>query len=121
MYDNSLPRKMMLKKSSEFYRIFQQGSAIKNEYFSIFFVKESELKVGFAVSLNCKSRPKRNKLKRIARELWRSRFRYLYLPAHLVIVITERIIGLDHSAREELFKRQLQETENRLQSITVVQ
>ncbi|MBN1479854.1 ribonuclease P protein component [candidate division KSB1 bacterium] len=109
---------MILKKNADFGQLFQKGLCIKNEYFSFFFVRDNDLKIGFAVNKRCANKPIRNKLKRIARELWRTNFRHFHLPVHMVIVTSERILELDYKAREIYFKSQLQKVEQQLKATT---
>ena len=116
MGGNSLPKRIILKKSSEFGIIFQQGRAVKNEYFSIYFIHSKELKVGFAATGHCKNKPLRNKLKRIARELWRTNYRNYRLFAHIVIVVHERVLSAEHNLRVKAFTELLVAVQNNLQA-----
>lgn len=113
MRDNSLPKSIILR-ASEFHSVFEDGQFVKNEYFAIFFVKENDLKVGFAAPKKCGSKPVRNKLKRIGRELWRTNFRKYDLPAHLVIVVHKKNLQIKHAIRERVFKLLLHDIEDML-------
>jgi len=98
---------MILKKSADFRSVFQNGHSIKNEYFSIYFVKRNDLKVGFAAAKKCANKPMRNKLKRIARELWRTNHIRYSLSAHIVIIASKRNLAVRHNKREEAFVKLL--------------
>jgi ribonuclease P protein component len=111
--DNSLPKSIILK-ASEFNSVFEDGQFVKNEYFSIFFVNRDALKVGFAAPKKCGSKPVRNKLKRIGRELWRTNFRNYDLPAHLVIVVHKDNLKIKHTQRDETLKNLLHDIEGML-------
>jgi len=111
--DNSLPKTIILK-TSEFHRVFQNAQSIRNEYFSVFFVKENNLKVGFAANKNCGSKPIRNRLKRIGRELWRTNFRNYELPAHLVIVVHKSVLKINQKNRVKLINTILYDIEGML-------
>ncbi len=113
MRDNSLPKSTILE-SAEFHSIFQDAQFIKNEYFSIFFVKADVLKVGFAAPKKCGSKPVRNKLKRLGRELWRINFRKYDLPAHIVIVVHKNNLRVKHKKRDEYFNALLSDIEDML-------
>lgn len=113
MRDNSLP-KIIILKSSEFGSVFESGQFVKNEYLTIFFVREDDLKVGFAAPKKCGNKPYRNKLKRIGRELWRTNFRKYDLPAHLVLVVHNKILAIQHSEREKIINSLLGDIEEML-------
>ena len=93
----------MILKSGEFRHVFQNGRSIKNEYFSFYFVKSNELKVGFAASKYCKNKPVRNRVKRIARELWRLHYNNYSLSIHTVIIASARLAAVNHNLREKAF------------------
>jgi ribonuclease P protein component len=111
---NALPKRLILKKISEFNEVFQQGQFLKNEYFSISFVGKDNLKVGFAAPKNSGNKPTRNKLKRIGRELWRTNFRNYDLPAHIVIITRKKILMAKQHVREQSINQLLREIEIRL-------
>lgn len=113
MRDNSLPKSIILK-SSEFHPVFKDGLFVHNEYFTIFFVRGTDLKVGFAAPKKCGSKPTRNKLKRIGRELWRTNYRKYDLPAHLVILVHVVNLTVRHIIREKKINSLLAEIDELL-------
>ncbi|MBN1560086.1 ribonuclease P protein component [candidate division KSB1 bacterium] len=93
-----------MKNSAEFRSIVQHGHAVKNEYFSIFFVQEDDFKIGFAAG-RAPNKPMRNKLKRIARELWRTNSLQQHFSAHIVIITHKRALLAKHDKRQSEFNK----------------
>ena len=98
---------MILKNSAAFRYLFQNGHSVKNEYFSFYFVEKDDLKVGFAATKKCRHKPMRNKLKRIARELWRTNHQRFSLSLHIVVVTSLRVLAVKHEIRENAFRELL--------------
>ena len=121
MIDQSLSKKTMLQRNQDFGTVFLQGQHIQNEYFSIFFVKEEELCVGFTTKKDYKSKPTRNRMKRILRELWRKNFRKYLLPAHIVIVARMNILKEKHEHLDNLMNAALTEMEKKLNALRLEQ
>jgi ribonuclease P protein component len=110
---------MILKDGAEFRSIVQHGYVVKNEYFSIFFVQEDDIKVGFAAA-KAPSKPLRNKLKRIARELWRTNGLGQQISAHIVIIAHMRVMRVKHDERRREFNNLLQMMVKRCSGSTIL-
>ena len=91
--------------------VFRKGMHIHSEYFSVYFVRESELAVGFTTRKDYQNKPTRNRMKRILRELWRKNFRSYQVTAHIVIVANRKILD----AKYEILNQQMQETLSRIE------
>ena len=61
-----------LKKEKDFSRIFKEGKRLFSESLTLIYLPSGELKVGFAVSKKHGGSVKRNKIKRLMRESFRS-------------------------------------------------
>jgi len=71
--DNSLPRVYSLKEDLAIKRVFRSGNKFKGSYLSIYYYDRDELplKIVLRVSKKNGSAPRRNKIKRIIREIIR--------------------------------------------------
>ncbi len=74
-----LPRKNRLTGRYEYRKVYRDGKKVGNSFFNLFYLKlldpEEATKVGIVVSKKLvKSSPKRNRLKRIFREIVRINF-----------------------------------------------
>jgi len=105
---------MILASNDSFRNVFRLGAPIHSEYFSIYFVKERELRVGFTTRKDYKNKPTRNRMKRILRELWRKIYRSYQLPAHIVIVANNKILDAEYNVLNEQMNDSLAKIENRL-------
>jgi ribonuclease P protein component len=83
----SLPKNIIIKKNREFTHIINSGSAFHGKYFSAFALKGKDIRIGFAVDREAANKPVKNKLKRIAREMWRKHFRAFEFKAHVVLLV----------------------------------
>lgn len=61
-----------LKKEKDFNLVFKKGSKLYSPYITLLYIKSPELKVGYAVSKKHGCSVKRNKIKRLLRESFRS-------------------------------------------------
>jgi ribonuclease P protein component len=61
-----------LKKEKDFNLVFKKGSKLYSPYITLLYKKAPEIKAGFAVSKKHGSSVKRNKIKRLLRESFRS-------------------------------------------------
>ena len=87
---------------------------IHSEYFSFYFVRESELRVGFTTRRNYQNKPARNKMKRTLRELWRKSFRFYQLPAHIVVVANKKMLDAEYNVLVEQMNDSLHKIEKKL-------
>ena len=94
--------------------VFSQGQNYHSEYFSVYFVKEIELRIGFTTKKDYKSKPTRNRMKRILRELWRKNYRKYKLPAHIVIVARTNILNADFKKLDYFINAALAHIEEKL-------
>lgn len=87
-----MPKKGIIKKSSEFKRILSQGKKYKSENFIFVFIKNDSLSVGFCTEKGLKSTI-RNRVKRITRELYRTIIHRDSIKGK-IIIITKAIAAL---------------------------
>ena len=76
-----------LKKTKDFDLVFKKGKKIYSESLTLVYIKRDQLKVGFAVSKKHGGSVKRNRIKRLLREAFRSflpistqNFFFVFLP-----------------------------------------
>jgi ribonuclease P protein component len=105
-----LPRSRILKSRAEIGRIFKKGIWIQGEYLNLiisplgmFEKTGNRLSPKFAVLVNkkCGRAVKRNRLKRIAREFFRSN-RNLFQRCYAVIFSFDRIVDDEPSLKKEM-------------------
>ena len=61
-----------LKKQKDFDKVFKEGKRLFSDYLTLIYLPSKELKVGFAVSKKHGGSVKRNRIKRLLRESFRS-------------------------------------------------
>jgi len=110
----SLPKKIVLKKNADFKSIFKDGIRLSTDHFFAVFVVHSDLKVGFASSKEIRTKPKRNRIKRIARELWRLNYQKFNLNVHVVIIAKPSILETNFNDLTQEFCFLLQKIQNRI-------
>ena len=66
-----LPKEYILSNVNDIDKVFKQGLLINSQSFSLFFCQSSQTKVLFTASKFIKKKIKKNKAKRILRELFR--------------------------------------------------
>ncbi len=101
---HGLHKSIILKKSSDFTDIIQNGKHVSSTYFFLSFKSHDTLKIGFTCS-NADNAVERNHLKRITRELARTCDRLFQCKIKLVI-ITKKTAG---SASFQLLKTDFEE------------
>ena len=98
----SIPKKTILLKKYEFNEIFSCGKSLKSRYFKVILLKKNDLKVGFATKRGINS-VKRNRLKRITKELWRLNHQDYKINAHLVFLAHVENFHLHYKNLQEDF------------------
>jgi ribonuclease P protein component len=83
-----LPKSVVVKKSSEFTEIIQNGKHLSSSFFIIAFLNSDTLRMGFT-SKRVGNAVRRNSLKRVVRELVRSCEHLWLIQARLIIIIKE--------------------------------
>ena len=88
MTDQSLSKKSLIKKNTQFNQLCKKGKSISSKYFQAFFLDGVDQQVGFTVQKGYKNKIQRNRLKRVTRELWRT---CLDQPTRCQIVFLTRL------------------------------
>ena len=68
---NSLPRQIILKKSSDLENVLKHGKRIPSDLFNLFVYNSGKTGVAFLVSRKIGNAVKRNRMKRLFREAYR--------------------------------------------------
>ncbi|KAA3659439.1 MAG: ribonuclease P protein component [Calditrichaeota bacterium] len=68
---DGLPKNFILSNSSEIEFLFSQGKCIKSQSFNLFYYRTQQFKILFAASKYLDTHVKKNKAKRLLRELFR--------------------------------------------------
>ncbi len=110
----TLPKQCIIKKNEEFERIFRYGRSIHKTHIVVFYISEHDTQVGFSASKRARTKPKRNRIKRRLRELWRLNFRKYNIPAHIVLLGKVEILSADFSTLESEFTLLLKEIEEKV-------
>ena len=92
--NNTFPVQLRIKKNSDFQDILQKGTKYYGEYFIAFALKNDELKVGFTTSKDFPNKPKRNRLKRIMKEIWRTHFRDYDFSSKIIFLAKHSSLGI---------------------------
>lgn len=101
----TLPRKKMLKRRSDFQRVYRTGRSWANRYF-VLYVFESEVlegKVGFAAGKKLGCAVVRNRVKRLLRESYRKHQAELKPGLALLMVGRKAMAGVKCDAVEKSF------------------
>ena len=98
--DERLPKEEIIKRSGEFSRIIKNGKRWKGKYLRIFFEEAGRRQVGFAVSKRQGNAVKRNRIKRLLREIYRKR-RYKIREYKIIIMTEQDAIHLKISDLEQ--------------------
>jgi ribonuclease P protein component len=69
--DQRLPKAEILRKTSDFNEVFEKGRPWNGKFVKCLFVKSNRRLVGFVVSKRFGNAVKRNRLKRLMREVYR--------------------------------------------------
>jgi ribonuclease P protein component len=95
--------KSSILKSDEFAAIFANGYSLRQKYFLFLFVPAESVKIGFVVKKNRKTAVKRNKIKRIERELWRISSPLFSLSASIIVAAGESVLDCSFKPLTEDF------------------
>ena len=103
----SLAKEEKLKKRYQFQKLFDQGNKYITPFF-VLYVKESQgKKAGFIVSSKLGKANKRNKAKRLLREVYRLNKNVLEKNHEMVIVARKKIMEEEFKAVEREFVKAL--------------
>jgi len=102
-----LPKNSLIKKNDEFNEIFNKGKIFSSEYFIAYTIKNDKVKVGFTTLKGIKNKPQRNRLKRIARELWRKNYRNYTLCSKIIIITKSNLLTINFKTVEDDFNKLL--------------
>ena len=92
-----------LRKNNEFRNVFSAGSKKIGKYVIVYLlpVKKNSTRVGIITKKSIGNAVKRNKIKRILRELWRNRCLQLISGYDVVILARKKIIQAPFSEIED--------------------
>jgi ribonuclease P protein component len=99
-FDEKLPKEEIIRRSSEFSRIIKNGKRWKGKYLRIFFEEADNRRVGFAVSKHHGNAVKRNRIKRLLREIYRKR-RYKIGKYRIIFMVEKDVVNLEISKLEK--------------------
>jgi ribonuclease P protein component len=106
--DERLPKNEIIKRSNDFSRIITDGERWTGKYLRIYFEKSTKRQVGFAVSKRYGNAVKRNRVKRLFREIYRKR-RNRIGNYQMVMMGEKGIVRAGFSEIEKEFDRFLNE------------
>ncbi len=98
MKTSGLPKKIIIKSSADFGRVFKSGTVHKGKYFILFILKSSSRRVGFTIEKGIKPAVKRNRIKRKSREVWRL-CAWQYEPVTMIMLAKRTVL---HGAFDDL-------------------
>ena len=104
MKKHRLLKSIIVKKSSEFTDIIQNGKHLSSSFFTIAYLKYDFLKIGFT-SKRGGNAVRRNYLKRVGRELARTCEQLWIIEAKVIIISKETV----HNAPFQLLKNDFRE------------
>jgi len=99
----TLQKRSIIKKNSEFNELFTTGKFFSSIYFKAFSLPCETVKIGFTTQSGLKTKPQRNRIKRITRELWRKNFPKYQLDAKIIITAKTKILQVCHLTLEKDF------------------
>ncbi len=99
----TLSKKSIIKKNSEFTDIFTKGKFYSSVFFRAYSLPCATVKIGFTTQRGLKTKPQRNRIKRITRELWRKNFLKYQLAAKIVISAKAKVLNVNHITLEKDF------------------
>ncbi|MCD6087226.1 MAG: ribonuclease P protein component [Candidatus Hydrothermae bacterium] len=94
MRKEGLPRREILKRGKDFNHILREGLWEKGDYFVIYYRWADGKRAGFAASRKIDTKVKRNRAKRLMREIYRKN-RDLLPNGHYVFMALPSILGAD--------------------------
>ena len=86
MKDNSLSKSEILTDKREFNFIFKQGQYKRGDLIDILHVSSEDFKIGFAVSRRVRGSVRRNRLKRMMKEIYRNNKEHFPEKKHLILL-----------------------------------
>jgi ribonuclease P protein component len=104
----TFPKSERITQTSHFKKIYQEGELFQNLFFKIYVRKNvlrDSKKIGFSVSKRLAKATRRNRLKRILREIYRLNKYSIRQGVEIIIVAKLDSLKLDfHQAKEKLFE-----------------
>jgi len=100
-----LPRRRMLKRRNDFQRVYRKGKSMANRYFVLYVFESEELagKVGFAAGKKLGCAVKRNRVKRLLREVYRLHQQELRPGVALLLVGRQAMLHVKSPVVEKSF------------------
>ncbi len=106
MKKEGLPRSEILKKGEVINLVLREGEWVGCRYFAIYFLKANERKVAFAASKKIRIKAKKNRAKRLMRELYRKN-KEAFPVAYYVFMALPDILTADFADLTESLERVL--------------
>ncbi|MEE4312014.1 MAG: ribonuclease P protein component [candidate division KSB1 bacterium] len=107
MKENSLSKSEILSDKREFNFIFKQGKFKRGDLIDILHVSSADFKIGFAVSRRVKGSVRRNRLKRMMKEIYRNNKQYFPEKRHLILLAKKYEMTFSDLRKEILEKIRL--------------
>ncbi len=101
-----LSKENRIKHSDEFKAVFDQGVAFRSKYFIAFVIEGKPPKVGFTIKRGVGA-VRRNRLRRILRELWRRSDYAREFAGHVVLMVKEEAEKVKHPQLKNDFEELL--------------
>ncbi len=102
--DLTLGRDERIKSQRVFNRVLRSGKWVASRYFAIYFEEAPVRAVGFTVSRKVRSKPKRNRIKRRLRELYRTNKNLLPQSGFFIFMGLPPALTADYRVLEKTLK-----------------
>jgi len=104
IFDQRLPKTEILRKRTEFNEVFEKGSIWNGKFMKCLFMESNRRTVGFVVSRRFGNAVKRNRIKRLMREVYRKN-RHFIGAFKIIIMPKDRFVQVPNEELEKEFNR----------------